>query len=299
VADIKTLFKSIFKGKPAPSAPPATPPAGPAVPTLGTGAQGHPKIPKNIPDNYKDAMNIIKGKKQKDEQDIIAKSKWGIGIGAVSFLANNFTKLPLSSSAMQYLSINLMAGQILSQVLLNLKPYIRMKLTLKSKKTLDNLKKIEDMEYDINVYDLVASGGTVRMSQLPSDTKPMKLEDIADSIQKGQLHGSDAWRSGDNFFTFANQKDVDNINQMFKTNLSANERDALVSEAMPWIAGGVTLAGQLAYVDVARRILEARAKDKTTGKPIVFTPQTPEQKSKSMQSYRDKYKFNPKTGKYE
>jgi hypothetical protein len=95
VADIKTLFKSIFKGKPAPSAPPATPPAGPAVPTLGTGAQGHPKIPKNIPDNYKDAMNIIKGKKQKDEQDIIAKSKWGIGIGAVSLILQNYHYLLL------------------------------------------------------------------------------------------------------------------------------------------------------------------------------------------------------------
>jgi hypothetical protein len=299
VADIKTLFKSIFKGKSAPSAPVATPPVGPAVPTIGTGRKGHPLIPDKIPDHYKDAIDIITGKKQKDEMDSILKSKWGFGIGAAALLANNITKLPLSSSAMQYLSINLMAGQVLSGAITSIKPWMRAKLTLRSKKTLDNLKKIETMEYDINVYDIVASSGNVTMSTVPSGTVKMTLKKIAESIQNGKLYGNDAWRSGDEFFTFANQKDVDNINQMFKTNMSANDRDVLMSEAMPFIAGGATLVVQLAYIHGAQSAIEKRAKDKTTGKPIVFTPQTPEQKSKSMQSYRDKYKFNPKTGKYE
>jgi hypothetical protein len=268
------------------------------VEDLGTGATGYPRLPLDIPSGYANALDIIQGKKQLDEIKSIAKSKKLAYSGAAGFILNNFTKLPFSGSAgMSYLASQLVASQLVSMLANQLRPIIRRNLTLNSQKYLENFKKLESMQYNIKKFNYTVDAQGNETLLPIQGTEAMTLGQIANSIKGGNLYGDDAWRVNNVVYSFEKQDDVNNINHMFKTNLSDDERDAVMSNIMPWISGAGTVGLTSVYTFFRDRGRSGEGANPATGKPYAEKPEDKAGKEQALREREQMTGFKPTRSK--
>ena len=193
-----------------PSPAPSPAPLTPTAPIFFSG--------KNIPDDFvektKDALRIIQGQMQIDEKESLKKS----GILAVSsFALSNFPKLTIFGHGMTQLGQLIALSQLLSAVINLAKPKFRGVVARMA--GVEELKKIESKEYQIQRYKLVKDPSTDLLTPGPpfGVPVPMNLKRISDTMLRGTLY-DDYWVSGSFAYVFANSDDLDNIATMFKRN---------------------------------------------------------------------------------
>jgi hypothetical protein len=267
-----------------PSPPPSPAPLTPTAPIFFSG--------KNIPDDFvektKDALRIIQGQMQIDEKESLKKS----GILAVSsFALTNFPKLTIFGHGMTQLGQLIALSQLLSAVVNLAKPKFRGVVARMA--GVEELKKIESKEYQIQRYKLVKDPSTDLLTPGPpfGVPVPMNLKRISDTMLRGTLY-DDYWTSGSFAYVFANSDDLDNIATMFKRNDLSNKFDSWISGLLPFTTAGAAIGYVYSQIQSANKKIDAAGASVKADTPGVFTPITPEQKAaneEAIQNRRKKY----------
>jgi hypothetical protein len=245
-----------------------------------------PVVPSDITKYWQLIDEALKGAKQAD--DILAGTNQlkAFGGGAALSLMNAVVKMPfLNKDSVFILAGFLSGGQILSAMLQWAKRKERAKFyAAGGGKIYDMIKNIYEQKYTVVSYDLIPAARDqydptkiYKAQWNKSGEEDMTLKEIYDimvSNPGGPNQGKGAFGSQSKMYTFKNQQDVENINEMLYRFGKDEDIDTFISKMSPYLGPAA-----LYYLWSSNRVggdwrqqQQADAKNSGTSKSSVVSP---------------------------
>jgi hypothetical protein len=267
------------------------PKSGPRPPAPAQGINvPYKALPKSIPDKYKQALRILEGKLDLDQRNKLKDTAIG---ATLTYALSNFSSLSSLDSHLGSVAKILAYMQILSGLskllgagargLWSRIPYINP----------TELTKLKNRQYKITTYRLAKdSSGTLVPTGTGTKLPPMTLEEIADSIEKGQPH-ENFWATNGLAYVFEDPDELAKLARMFEHNDYWDKFTKGVEIALPFVlgaAGGLGIWNSIKASD--KRFTQAgdTQRNDTTGTVKGFTKLTPQQDAERKEQHEARQK---------
>jgi len=276
-----------------PPTSPTPPPTSPTPPISSLTAI--PELHPLFKIKLSEALEIIDGQLQADEIKNIKKSGLISGLTATMMA---IPKLQILGSGIAQIGTIILSAQVAAAIINAVKPGLR-GFVARNIYSLPELKLIKEKKYDFKIFDMVPNSNGVLQPSPTANTKPMTLEKIGEMFSGGAEVIDDLIVYQKKGYAFANDTDVDNINQMFKRNDTANKIDAQISGALPFATPAAPLAYLWLKINASDKDKMKAAEEEKSKKSGVYTNPTPEKKQQmdaAKQEYlnEQKRRYGPK-----
>jgi len=204
-----------------------------------------PVVPSDITKYWQLIDDALKGAKQADDILAGANQLKAFGGGVALGLMNAVVKMPfLNKDSVFILAGFLSGGQILSAMLQVAKRNRRAKFyAAGGGKIYDMIKNIYEQKYTVVSYDRIPAArdqyGTIHPAEwVKAGEEPFSLKEIYDIMANnpgGPSEGKGAFGSQSKMYTFKNQQDVENINEMLYRFGKDEDIDTFISKMSPYL----------------------------------------------------------------